>query len=185
MSFLATSTWRSVWRLPAHPPRDQVGRFLEARATPSRLAVFAARFLTWLQKSCATWSIPTVSIGFRMECSCTCSTWIRYDSVFLLLPEAEVLLRLIQFPWLGEYEHPVSYLKEMMSTISLGVIFRDGMFGELLKKVSNQLELRCVLHAHPSCIAILRGPARQSRLLCRSTSLIFCRLVSALSSLHC
>jgi hypothetical protein len=47
MSFLATSTWRSVWRLPARPPRDQVGRFPEARATPSRLAVFAARFLTW------------------------------------------------------------------------------------------------------------------------------------------
>jgi hypothetical protein len=35
----------------------------------------------------------------------------------------------------------VSYLKEMMSTISLGAIFLDGMFGELLKKVSNPLEL--------------------------------------------
>jgi hypothetical protein len=35
----------------------------------------------------------------------------------------------------------VSYLKEMMSTISLGVIFRNGMFGDLLKKVSNRLEL--------------------------------------------
>ncbi|KAF8493797.1 kinase-like domain-containing protein [Russula emetica] len=40
-----------------------------------------------------------------------------------------------KFPWLGEYEHPVSYLKEMMSTISLGVIFRNGMFGDLLKKL--------------------------------------------------
>ncbi|KAI0276610.1 kinase-like domain-containing protein [Russula aff. rugulosa BPL654] len=40
-----------------------------------------------------------------------------------------------KFPWLGEYEHPVSYLKEMMSTISHGVIFRDGMFGDLLKKL--------------------------------------------------
>jgi hypothetical protein len=40
---------------------------------------------------------------------------------------------------MGEYDHPVSYLKEMMSTISLGDIFRNGMFGELLKKVSNQI----------------------------------------------
>lgn len=60
---------------------------------------------------------------------------------FLRLAEAEVLLRLIQFPWMGEYEHPVSYLKEMMSTISLGVIFRNGMFGDLLKEVRDQVEL--------------------------------------------
>jgi hypothetical protein len=56
------------------------------------------------------------------------------------LPEADVYYVPIQFPWLGEYEHPVSYLKEMMSTISLGVIFRDGMLGGLLKEVSNRLE---------------------------------------------
>jgi serine/threonine protein kinase len=60
--------------------------------------------------------------------------------LFLRLAEAEVLLRLIQFPWMGEYEHPVSYLKEMMSTISLGVIFRNGMFGDLLKEVRSQVE---------------------------------------------
>jgi serine/threonine protein kinase len=42
----------------------------------------------------------------------------------------------IQFPWLGEYEHPASYLKEMMSTISLGLIFRNnGLFGDLLNEV--------------------------------------------------
>ncbi|KAH9979827.1 kinase-like domain-containing protein [Russula compacta] len=40
-----------------------------------------------------------------------------------------------KFPWLGEYEHPVSYLKEMMSTISLGVIFQNGSFGDLLSKL--------------------------------------------------
>jgi hypothetical protein len=45
----------------------------------------------------------------------------------------------MQFPWLGEYEHPASYLKEMMSTISLGLVFRNGLFGDLLNKVGAQL----------------------------------------------
>jgi hypothetical protein len=46
----------------------------------------------------------------------------------------------MQFPWLGEYEHPASYLKEMMSTISLGLIFRkNGLFGDLLNEVGIQL----------------------------------------------
>ncbi|KAI0286259.1 kinase-like domain-containing protein [Russula brevipes] len=40
-----------------------------------------------------------------------------------------------KFPWLGEYEHPVSYLKEMMSTISIGLVFEDGSFGDLLNKL--------------------------------------------------
>jgi len=44
----------------------------------------------------------------------------------------------------------VSYLKEMMSTISLGVIFRNGMFGDLLKKVGNQiLALMCFSCSRP------------------------------------
>ncbi|KAI9447080.1 kinase-like domain-containing protein [Russula earlei] len=40
-----------------------------------------------------------------------------------------------KFPWLGEYEHPTSYLKEMMATISHGLIFQDGSFGDLLTKL--------------------------------------------------
>jgi hypothetical protein len=72
----------------------------------------------------------------------------------------------------------VSYLKEMMSIISLGVIFQNGMFGDLLKKVSNRLELSMRSSCSPSCIAILCGPERKSRLLCHSTSPVFCRLVS-------
>lgn len=41
-----------------------------------------------------------------------------------------------QFPWLGSHENPTSYLKALMSTISLGTIFQDKLFGDLLKKVA-------------------------------------------------
>ena len=44
-------------------------------------------------------------------------------------------------PLLGEYEHLASYLKEMMSTISLRLIFRKNeKFGDLLNKVRIQLQ---------------------------------------------
>ena len=44
-------------------------------------------------------------------------------------------------PLLGEYEHLASYLKEMMSTISLRLIFRKNeKFGDLLNEVRIQLQ---------------------------------------------
>ncbi|KAI0300059.1 kinase-like domain-containing protein [Multifurca ochricompacta] len=40
-----------------------------------------------------------------------------------------------KFPWLGEHENPASYLKEMVSTMSEGLTFQDGPFGDLLNKL--------------------------------------------------
>ncbi|KAI9439420.1 kinase-like domain-containing protein [Lactarius psammicola] len=40
-----------------------------------------------------------------------------------------------KFPWLGLRENPTSYLKAMMSTLSLGIIFQNRSFGDLLKKL--------------------------------------------------
>ncbi|KAH8991889.1 kinase-like domain-containing protein [Lactarius hatsudake] len=40
-----------------------------------------------------------------------------------------------KFPWLGSHENPTSYLKAMMSTFSLGIIFQNRSLGDLLKKL--------------------------------------------------
>jgi serine/threonine protein kinase len=40
-----------------------------------------------------------------------------------------------KFPWLGSHENPTSYLKALMSEISLGTIFQNKLFGDLLKKL--------------------------------------------------
>ncbi|KAF8269111.1 kinase-like domain-containing protein [Lactarius quietus] len=45
------------------------------------------------------------------------------------------VFHLNEFPWLGSHENPTSYLKALMSAISLGTIFQNKLFGDLLKKL--------------------------------------------------
>ncbi|KAI0245952.1 kinase-like domain-containing protein [Lactifluus subvellereus] len=40
-----------------------------------------------------------------------------------------------KFPWLGEREHPASYLQRMMSVASIGLVFKNRSFGALLNKL--------------------------------------------------
>ncbi|KAH9979570.1 kinase-like domain-containing protein [Lactifluus volemus] len=40
-----------------------------------------------------------------------------------------------KFPWLGEHEQPASYLQQMMSTLSAGLIFENRSFGALLNRL--------------------------------------------------
>jgi hypothetical protein len=56
-----------------------------------------------------------------------------------------MLITLIQFPWLGEHEQPASYLQQMMSTLSAGLIFENRSFGALLNRVST-VDLGTVRH---------------------------------------
>jgi serine/threonine protein kinase len=67
------------------------------------------------------------------------------NKVFLsLLQLRECLSRRIQFPWLGEHEQPASYLQQMMSTLSAGLIFENRSFGALLNRVSTvDLDTAC------------------------------------------
>jgi serine/threonine protein kinase len=81
-----------------------------------------------------------------------------------VFPITPILTFWTQFPWLGSHENPTSYLKALMTEISLGTIFQNKLFGDLLKKVdtpnsNNVLPLILLL----SCSVRIKTPEEISQ----------------------
>jgi hypothetical protein len=65
----------------------------------------------------------------------------------------------------------------MLTAITRGVIFEDGPFGDLLRKVDIQAQ-NLNISRSPSSVAIVHGYERESKLLCHKKGGVLRGLVS-------